>query len=107
MPGKRKKQKIIESGGERNDQTAMGASPVLRKAIYEIVDNQLRDRNPPQTKQTLDRLVAEGYSAEEARRLIANVVAIEVFDILKNNQVFDEARYVSALRCLPRLPWEE
>jgi len=72
----------------------------------EVVDNQLRDGTPPETRQTFDRLLADGHTEEEARRLIACVVTSEIFDVLKNHQPYDEARYITALRRLPTLPWE-
>ncbi len=52
---------------------------VVSAAIYDVVDNQLRDGEPPETRQTLERLLAEGHSLSEARRLIAAVVASEIF----------------------------
>jgi hypothetical protein len=79
---------------------------VVRAAILEVVENQLRDGTPPETKQTFERLVAEGYSEQEAKRLIAVVVAIEIFDVLKQNQPYNQARFVAALRRLPKLPYE-
>jgi hypothetical protein len=39
-------------------------------------------------------------------QLIACVVSSEIFDVLKNMEVYQEARYVAGLRALPRLPWE-
>ena len=77
---------------------------VLHDAVLEVVRNQIRDRNPPATIETFNRLVSEGHSPEEARRLIGCVVASEIFDILKQMQPYDEARYVKALRKLPELP---
>ena len=70
------------------------------------MDNQLRDNTPPETRLTLERLIAEGHSRERAVELIACVVTSEIFDIMKKGEVFDEARYVAALRALPKLPWE-
>jgi hypothetical protein len=46
----------------------------LNKAILEVVDNQIRDVNPPATKETFDRLVGDGIARDEARRLIGYVV---------------------------------
>jgi len=80
------------------------ASDRLRKAFLEVVDNQIRQMNPPATKETLDRLVREGHDPDEARHLIGAVVASEIFDILKNMEPYDEDRYVRALRRLPNLP---
>jgi len=80
-------------------------NPALGAAIMEVVDNQLRDGTPPETRQTLDRLLADGHTEEEARRLIACAVTSEIFDVLKNHQPYDEARYLAALHRLPTLPW--
>lgn len=81
-------------------------NPQLRAAILEVVDNQLRQLDPPDTKQTYDRLRAEGVSDEEAKRLLGCVVASEIFEVLKRGQPFDPVRYASALARLPRIPWE-
>lgn len=80
------------------------SSERARKAILEVVDNQLRDLNPPATKETFDRLVGEGFSQDEARRLIGCAVASEIFGVLKNLQPYDEERYLTALNNLPELP---
>jgi len=79
----------------------------LNKAIHEVVENQLRDLNPPETKETFDRLIEEDYSEEEARTLIGYVVASEIFDILKYMKPYNHERYVEALRRLPELPIDE
>jgi len=82
----------------------MGANERLNKAILEVVEIQIRQLEPPETKQTLDRLIREGYTEDEARRLIGCVVASEIFDVLKNMQPYDANRYVTALKNLPELP---
>ena len=85
----------------------MKSNPVLNAAIMEVVDNQISNNDPPQTRQTLQRLVADGHSEEEARRLIACVVSAEIFDVLKQQQPFDLNRFVKDLDKLPELPWDE
>ena len=57
-------------------------SPQLAAALLEIVDTQLRDGTPPQTRQTFDRLVAAGYTPEAARQLLAHVVVREIFTVM-------------------------
>ena len=81
-------------------------NPVLKQTILEAVNNQLENLDPPETKQTYDRLVASGISDQEARQLIGCVVSSEIFDVLKQQQTFDHARFVKALNKLPKLPWE-
>ena len=73
----------------------------------DIVDNQLRDNTPPETRQTLERLVADGHTLEDARRLIGCVVSTEIYDILTQHRPFDETAYVAALQRLPILPWDD
>ncbi len=82
------------------------ASPQLTAAIMEAVDNQLRDLNPPEAKETYDRLVASGISDKEAKRLIAVALSSEMFQMLKYKKEYSPERYLVSLRKLPKLPWE-
>ena len=82
-------------------------NPELRRALLEVVENQLREGTPPETRSTLERLLGEGFSREQALELIACVVSSEIFDVLKSGQPYQEARYLAGLRALPRLPWED
>ena len=84
----------------------METNPQLRAAILEVVDTQLRDGTPPETRQTLDRLVRAGYTPEGARQLIAYVVVHEIFNVMSSGKPYDEARFLSALARLPQLPGE-
>lgn len=79
----------------------MKPNPHLNAAIMEVVDHQLRDLDPPATKQTYDRLLAEGFSDEETRKMIARVLVYEMHNMLKNNRTFDHGRFDAALAKLP------
>ena len=79
---------------------------IIRGAILEIVQNQIRDNDPPETKETLDRLLGQGISEEEATKLLACAVSTEIFHILKHKESFNEERYINNLMKLPQLPWE-
>ena len=79
---------------------------VVKAAILEVVENQLRENEPPETRQMYDRLVSEGYSDQEARELIGALVSTEVFNVLQSKRPYDRERYVAALQKLPTLPWE-
>jgi len=74
--------------------------------LLEIVDNQLREGNPPETTETFERLQAEGCTPAQAKEFIACAVTSEIFDVMKNNQPYDEARYIKALQGLPKMPWD-
>ena len=80
----------------------MEENPHLKSAILEVVENQLRENNPPETRQTFDRLVSEGHSEEEAKKLIGCVVTSEIFDVLKKQEPFNPQRFVKALNKLPK-----
>lgn len=82
-------------------------NPYLKMAIMETVDNQLRDNDPPETKQTYERLVSEGFSEVQARELIAAAMTSEIYDILKKEEPFDHARYAATLKRLPKMPWND
>lgn len=77
---------------------------IARSAIFEVLDNQLKAGNPPETRETLQRLLASGHSEKEARRLLGCVVAAEIFAVLHEGKEYDHGRYVDALRALPKLP---
>jgi len=84
----------------------MRTREAARAAIFEIIENQIRDGTPPETKRTLERLMAAGHSKEEAMKLIGCVVVSEISDVVKEGRVFDEAAFVRALLALPKLPWD-
>ncbi len=82
----------------------MEENPYLKSAILEVVDNQLQTNDPPETRQTFDRLISEKYSEEEAKELIGCVVTSEIFDVLKKKEPFNPERFAKALSELPKLP---
>lgn len=75
-------------------------NPRLKAMILEIVENQLRDDNPPETRQTLERLMNAGHSRQEATELIGSVVVEEIWSALKLNKPYNQMRYVAALNKL-------
>ncbi len=79
----------------------------LKKVILEVIDAQIRDNDPPETKKTLIRLQENGYSEKEAIKLIGYVVASEVFAVFREDRHYDESNYIAALQALPKLPWEK
>ena len=80
------------------------ANPHLKAAFLKIVDNQLKANDPPEAKETFNRLVAQGISEEDARLYIAQAVCAETFEILKHKRPFNSQRYVENLRRLPKPP---
>jgi len=76
----------------------------LAATILEIVDTQLRDGKPRETRQTFDRLISAGYTPEGARQLLAHVVVREIFTVMARGERYDQARFIAALHRLPSLP---
>ena len=79
----------------------------LHGLFLEVVDNQIREGKPAATKQTFERLQREGNSPAEAKRLIACVVAAEMFEISKEKRGFNEKGFVQRLEQLPDMPWSD
>ncbi|MHA1168576.1 MAG: hypothetical protein ACTSRU_12185 [Candidatus Hodarchaeales archaeon] len=70
---------------------------LLKRAILEVVENQISGNDPPETRKTLSRLMKSGYSRKKAVEMLGSVVAVEIFEVLKANQPFDRKRLISAL----------
>ena len=84
----------------------METNEILRKQIFEIIKNQMKDNNPPETNKTFKRLIKEGYSKFETKQQIGQCVAVELFNILKYKKPFDDKRYIKNLNNLPKEPFE-
>jgi len=78
-------------------------NPYLEQAITEIVQKQIDDNNSPETRKTLSRLLNEGFSEEEAKKLIGSAVVIEIYEILKNEKEFNLGRFIRNLDNLPNI----
>ena len=74
---------------------------LLRGEILEVLENQLRDNEPPETRATLTRLTAEGHSELQAKKMIGCVVLVEMFDVLLEGRPSVHDRYVAALPEIP------
>ena len=81
-------------------------NPYLQAAIFEVVDNQMAAGEPPETKETFKRLLGEGYSKEDAKKLIGQAICVEIYCVGKNKEMFNKDRYLRNLRNLPREPEE-
>lgn len=78
----------------------------LRDQVFEIVENQLRDNNPPETKAAYDRLRKEGFDDFVTRQLIGQCLIVELFDALKFGKPYNHERYIANLKALPKEPFD-
>ena len=79
-------------------------NPHLKASFLEIVDNQLVENDPPEARKTLDRLVKQGTSEDDAKLYIAQAVCVEVFDVMTHQKEFNLKRYLKNLKRLPKEP---
>jgi len=82
-------------------------NPRLQKAIFDVIDKQIKEDDPPETRETFNRLVREGHSKTETRKLIGCAVVVEIYDIMKHQKPFDRERFVGNLGRLPELPFDD
>ena len=85
----------------------MESNEIVREQILEIIKNQIASNTPPETKQTLKRLINLGYTDQDARMLIGQCLAVELFNVLKLKKPYNNDRYVSNLKKLPEEPFDE
>jgi len=78
----------------------------LRDNIFEIIDNQIKNNDPPETALTFERLKKGGFDDFTAKQLIGQCVAVEIYNVMKYKKPFDEERYVKNLKNLPKEPFE-
>ena len=85
-------------------EAAIQADPMLHQLMMQTVDDQLAENNPPETRQTLERLRKEGHPEELCRRLIGLAVAIELSEMNLFKKPFNRDRFVKNLEKLPEVP---
>jgi hypothetical protein len=65
----------------------------VRDAFLDTVMNQLETGDPPETKATYDRLIAEGHPRNHALQLIAAALRVEMNRMMSEATPFDNDRY--------------
>ena len=73
----------------------------LKTAIDAAINQQVAEKNPPQTAETIERLQSEGFTKEEAYTLVGHLVSLEVAEELIGKQGMNMERYIVALEQLP------
>ncbi len=106
MRGKRKKNHQKKglsretSGASQQYGGEATTNPHLKALILEVVENQLRANDPPETRQTFERLLAAGYSRRQAVEMIGSAVVEEIWTVLHERKPFDRARFKASLEKL-------
>jgi hypothetical protein len=77
--------------------------PVIHAALMQTVDRQIAENDPPETRETFERLFAQGYSPEYIRRMIGFLIARENLEEMFQGTPFNRGRYVENLLRLPQI----
>jgi hypothetical protein len=64
----------------------MESNEILRKRIFEIKENQLKDNNPPEAKSTYERLISQGFDDLQTRKMIGQCLSEEICEVLFPDQ---------------------
>ncbi len=75
-------------------------NPHLKATILEVVENQIRASDPPETRQTFERLLAAGYSRKQAMEMISSALVEEIWGMLHERKLFDRGRFAGLLEKL-------
>src|SRR5258708_27895684 len=79
----------------------MSDDRTVRDAMLETVLNQIETGDPPETKQTYERLVAAGQSKSQALQHIAAAMRGQMARMLKDATPFHNKRFAELL---PKIP---
>jgi uncharacterized protein HemY len=75
----------------------MSNDKTVRDVMLDTVLNQINTNDPPQARETYDRLIDEGASNSQALRLMSEALRVEMDRMLKEATPFDSARYAELL----------
>jgi hypothetical protein len=84
----------------------MKSNKIVREEIIRVIDNQMNNNDPPETRITYDRLRKEGFDDVQCKQMIGQCVAVELFEIIKFEKPFDLIRYINNLNLLPKEPFD-
>ena len=76
----------------------------LSYKLMSAVEEQIASSDTPYVKEQYERLLHEGETEVEAKRLIALCLADEVEEMQKESREFNVVRYKQLLEFLPVLP---
>lgn len=72
----------------------------LHAGFHAVAEAQIAANEPPITRETLDRLMADGLRRHPALHLVMRVLVEHLHEAMTEGRSFDEARYARALRGL-------
>lgn len=73
----------------------------VRDAMLDTVLNQIDTGDPPEARETYDRLIDGGASNSQALQLMAAALRVEMGRMLTESTPFDNVRYAELLKKIP------
>ena len=70
----------------------------VRDAMLDTVLTQINTNDPPEARETYDRLIDAGASNSQALQLMAGALRVEMSRMLAEATPFDNERYSAALK---------
>ena len=81
----------------------MSDDKTVRDGFLSSIVTQISSGDPPQAKETYDRLLAEGQTDSQAIQLMGLALKKEMRDMISQSRGFDNDRYVALLKRLPEI----
>jgi len=79
-----------------------GVNPVLHILFESIVERQVREGNPPEARESVERLQQAGLSRHAARGTVVALFIHHFFEVMKQQVPFDTEAYARRLRLMGR-----
>lgn len=76
------------------------AHPHLKAVILEVIEEQLRLDDPPETRQAYEHLLVAGHTHKQAVEMIGATLVEEIWEMLHEGKRFDRTRFTALLEQL-------
>lgn len=70
---------------------------IMHKVILGGVENQLKDKEFPEVKITLERLMEKGCTRHESIHKLGKVLLEEIYEVERDQRYFDKEKYIQKL----------
>ncbi len=80
--------------------------PYLHATAHVVVENQIAGGAPAAVGACVARLIAEGATRHEALHAVAEVMTVELAEVVSERRVFDEERVARKLRAIDARKWK-
>jgi hypothetical protein len=87
----------IETVGDHMFDPKKEANPFLHISMHVALENQIASNDPPETRETFERLVEGGMDPHEAKHAILRVLIHEIWNILSQHERFNRERFCKEL----------